>query len=61
LPGFYRFKFEFHSFFAETFSTASVKGGEDSQGRSSPKCPDYSESDQLGGVATNVPACHEPL
>ena len=38
-----------------------VKGGEDSQGRSSPKCPDYSESDQLGDVATNVLACHEPL
>ena len=27
LPGFYRFKFEFHSFFSETFSTASVKTG----------------------------------
>src|SRR5262245_48313879 len=27
LPGFDRFKFQFHSFFAETFSTASVKGG----------------------------------
>jgi hypothetical protein len=27
LPGFDRFKFEFHSFFAETFSTASVKSG----------------------------------
>src|SRR5215813_12604082 len=25
LPGFHRFKFEFHSFFAETFSTVSVK------------------------------------
>src|SRR5262245_52892570 len=24
LPGFHRFKFEFHSFFAETFSTVSV-------------------------------------
>jgi hypothetical protein len=27
LPGFDRFKFQFHSFFAETFSTASVKLG----------------------------------
>jgi hypothetical protein len=27
LPGFDRFKFQFHSFFAETFSTASVKIG----------------------------------
>ena len=27
LPGFYRFKFEFHSFFSETFSTVSVKIG----------------------------------
>src|SRR5215472_8674403 len=27
LPGFHRFKFQFHSFFAETFSTASVKSG----------------------------------
>jgi len=24
LPGFHRFKFEFHSFFAETFSTVST-------------------------------------
>jgi hypothetical protein len=27
LPRFYRFKFRFHSFFAETFSTVSVKLG----------------------------------
>jgi hypothetical protein len=27
LPGFDRFKFQFHSFFAETFSTASVMCG----------------------------------
>ena len=27
LPGFYRFKFQFHSFFAETFSTASTPRG----------------------------------
>src|SRR5215813_9667233 len=27
LPGFHRFKFEFHSFFAETFSTASTRSG----------------------------------
>ena len=26
-----------------------VKGGEDSQGRSSPKCPDYSESEPTWG------------
>jgi hypothetical protein len=25
LPGFHRFKFQFHSFFAETFSTVSVE------------------------------------
>jgi hypothetical protein len=27
LPGFHRFKFEFHSFFAETFSTVSAISG----------------------------------
>jgi len=27
LPGFHRFKFEFHSFFAETFSTISTHNG----------------------------------
>src|SRR5215831_247783 len=27
LPGFHRFKFEFHSFFAETFSTVSTQSG----------------------------------
>jgi hypothetical protein len=27
LPGFDRFKFEIHSFFAETFSTVSVRLG----------------------------------
>src|SRR5262249_27283750 len=36
LPGFHRFKFEFHSFFAETFSTASTHSGH--RGTEIPRC-----------------------
>jgi hypothetical protein len=39
LPGFHRFKFQFHSFFADTFSTASVKLGHSAMSAQCPVCP----------------------
>jgi hypothetical protein len=39
LPGFHRFKFQFHSFFAETFSTVSVRFGHSAMSAQFPHCP----------------------
>jgi hypothetical protein len=39
LPGFHRFKFQFHSFFAETFSTVSVRLGHSAMSAQCPVCP----------------------
>jgi hypothetical protein len=45
LPGFYRFKFQFHSFFAEAFSTVSVKLGHSAM---LAQCPVCAKADTAG-------------
>jgi hypothetical protein len=57
LPGFHRFKFQFHSFFAETFSTVSVKSGPAAM--SAPMSGLPPEGGRTADIGLTSETCHE--